>query len=188
MMLHRRRALALLLLGAPMATGACAPGPVARTQTGGPEALAAALAALGPGVAPQEARRAAAVSYAETARLARAYRITDPPLVHNGLVNAGLRPRGLCWHWAEDMQARLDSENFATLVTHRAIANADRPFRIEHSTAILSARGARFDEGIVIDPWRLGGTLTWVPVGADPRYVWEARAVVLARKAAVRRR
>jgi hypothetical protein len=66
----------------------------------------------------------------------------------------GLKPRGLCWHWARDIEARLKQENFQTLELHRAVANSDNVFRLEHSTAVISRRGDTFAQGIVLDPWR----------------------------------
>jgi hypothetical protein len=144
--------------------------------------LAAAIAALGPDVDREEAARAARISYAHTYRLAREYQITDPPLIHNTKVNMGLKPRGLCWHWARDMEHRLRQEGFATLDLHRAVANADNRFRLEHSTAVISARGAPYEDGIVLDPWRKGGRLTWALLREDDAYHWEARNEVVARK------
>ncbi|MFP4043292.1 MAG: hypothetical protein ACLFTP_01775 [Rhodosalinus sp.] len=179
--------LRLLPLLAMLVTAACATVP-----TGGPprgEAreiaeLAAAIAALGPEVDPEEAARAARISYDWTHKLAQDYRITDPPLVHNTKVNMGLKPRGLCWHWAEDMERRLKQENFATLEIHRAIANADNPFRIDHSTAIISARGESMFDGIVLDPWRKGGVLVWEHTREDTDYAWQPREMVLSEKRA----
>ena len=142
-------------------------------------AMARAILALSPSVDPAEAARAARISYSHTAELARAYQITDPPLIHNFKVNRGLKPRGLCWHWAEDMEKRLKAEKFRTLDMHRAIANHDNA-RIDHSTAIISAKGATMFQGIVIDPWRKGGKLTWMRVADDGRYKWRPRAEVLA--------
>ncbi len=149
-------------------------------------ALTRAIGTLGPGVDPAEAARAARVALTETHRLARAYRITDPPLIHNTKVNLGLKPRGLCWHWAEDLQARLAREDFASLTLHRAIANADNPLRIDHSTVIVAARGDGWREGLVLDPWRQGGVLFWTPVPADPDYDWQAQERVLAARRAQR--
>lgn len=146
------------------------------------EALAAEIMALGPGVDPIEARRAARVSYEQTRNLAIQYQIVDPPLIHNTKVNMGLKPRGLCWHWAEDMEARLNQENFETLVMYRAIANADNPYRIDHSTAIIAAKGDGMFDGIVLDPWRKGGTLFWDEVRDDTRYTWVPREEVLDAK------
>ena len=142
-------------------------------------ALEAGILALGPDVDPKEARRAAQIAYDYTRQLAIEYEITDAPLIHNTKVNMGWKPRGLCWHWAEDMEDRLNAEGFETLQLHRAIANADNEFRIDHSTAIISARGDAFDEGVVLAPWRKGGVLFWAPLVDDDRYVWVERSVVL---------
>ena len=96
----------------------------------------------------------------------------------------GLKPRGLCWYWAMDMESRINAEGFETLTMHRAIANADNPFLIDHSTAIIARAGDAWDEGIVLDPWRFGGRLFWDQVEDDTRYTWVAREVVFERKLA----
>lgn len=177
--MNRRHA--LFLIGtAPLAACVSAPPEVTRAEVA---ALEVALIALGPDVDPEEAARAARVSYARTEELRRAYRITDPPLVHNTKVNMGLKPRGLCYQWADDMETRLRAERFETFTLHRAIANATT-LRIDHSTLIISARGADMFDGIVLDPWRKGGELTWVRTDADPKYVWVPRAQVFADRAA----
>lgn len=174
------RVLAVLLAAVALVAGCAAPPlPAERTEV---EALASAIGRLGPGVHADEAAEAAEVAFAETHRLAVDYGITDPPLIHNAKVNAGLRPRGLCWHWADDLEARLAQEGFVTLELHRAIANADNPFRIDHSTVIVSARGGSLFDGIVLDPWRKGGRLHWTPTRADAQYDWEPRASVWAER------
>lgn len=139
---------------------------------------------MGPGVDRNEARRAADLALNTSRDLALAYEVSDPPLIHNSKVNLGLRPRGLCYHWADDLETALAAERFHSLSLHRAIANADNPFRIEHSTVILSARGAKMEDGIVLDPWRSGGDLFWAPVAQDEAYRWQPRAEVFAAKAA----
>ncbi len=144
--------------------------------------LAAEIQSLGPDIDPEEATRAARIAYAYTAQLVQEYEITDPPLIHNAKVNKGLRPRGLCWHWAEDIERRLDQEQFHTLELHRAIANADNPFRIDHSTAIISRKGESMYDGVVLDPWRYGGVLFWSPLVEDTRYEWVPREVVLEKR------
>ena len=153
-----------MLAGAMLLLAACAAPPPPQPEE--VSRLAAAIRGLGPEVDPVEADRAAKMAYRHTQDLALEYQITDPPIVHNTKVNMGLKPRGLCWHWARDMEDRLKAENFRTLDLHRAVANADNAFRLEHSTAIISARGDAYDEGIVLDPWRKGGRLTWAGVRA----------------------
>ncbi len=146
--------------------------------------LTRAISDLGPDVDPVEAARAAEIAYRYTDQLAREYEIVDPPLIHNIKVNTGLKPRGLCWHWAEDMQNRLNAEGFQTLEVHRAIANADSAILIDHSTALISARGDDMYEALVLDPWRFGGVLYWGPTLEDDRYEWFPQAEVLAKRRA----
>lgn len=175
-----RRKMSLIFLAlAVMTVAACGapPPPQSRDIT----RLAAEIRALDPAVDPEEAARAARISYEHAHQLALDYEITDPPIIHNSKVNLGLKPRGLCWHWARDMEDRLKQEHFRTLDLHRAVANADNAFRLEHSTVIVSAKGAAYDEGIVLDPWRRGGRLTAVPVRQDSAYKWEPRNEVVAR-------
>ena len=175
---------AVTFLFALIALAACGASPESRMPASEIEIaeLRTQIIGLGPEVDPEEADRAARIAFQHTRDLAIAYQITDLPLVHNAKVNMGLRPRGLCWHWAEDMENRLLLENFETLDLHRAIANADNRFRIEHSTAIVSRKGDGYLDGIALDPWRLGGILTHVAVREDPDYRWDAQQDVLARK------
>lgn len=143
--------------------------------------LAREISALSPGVDPDEAQRVARIAYEYPLELRVAYNVTDGPLIHNTKVNQGIRPRGLCWHWADDLQARLHQEQLQSLTLHRAIANHDN-LRIEHSTVIVSAKGDSMREGIVLDPWRYGGYLYWSAVPEDDRYEWEERNKVFAAK------
>lgn len=182
MILAKLLRLAALLMG--LALAACAGAPPGGPPPAGEAevaALAQAIRGLGPGVDGEEAARAARIAYAYPRRLAAAYGVTDPPLIHNMKVNMGLRPRGLCWQWADDLEARLAEEDFRTLALHRAIANADAPFRIDHSTVIVSRRGDGLFDGLVLDPWRAGGALRWAPVGADD-YDWRPRESVFAER------
>ena len=146
--------------------------------------LAAGIMALNPSVDPEEAQRAAQISITYPWQLRREYGVTDPPLIHNMKVNAGTRPRGLCWQWADDMQARLAQENFQTLRLHRAIANADSRILIDHSTVIIAAVGDDMFDGMVLDPWRYGGTLFWAPTREDAKYTWVPRQKVFAMRRA----
>src|SRR5947209_13160181 len=63
-----------------------------------PAALANALVALSPTVQPDEARRVAEIAYARSHELAHEYRVVGPAIFQNGLVNTGLREKGLCYH------------------------------------------------------------------------------------------
>ena len=103
-----------------------------------------------------------------------------------------MRPAGLCYQWADAIEARLRQEGeFETLELHRAIANFGNAFRIDHSTLIVSRRGDPMHEGVVLDGWRDSGKLFFAPVREDERYVWVPREEVFAiqrRNAAARDR
>ena len=144
--------------------------------------LALSIQALGPEVSHKEATRAAHIAYTYPLQLAREYQITDAPLIHNIKVNRGKRPRGLCWHWAQDMETRLAQEQFQTLDLHRAIGNSEVALRIDHSTVIISAKGGAMNDGLVLDPWRYGGKLFWGKPLADTKYDWIERSEVFALK------
>ena len=146
-------------------------------------ALTRTIQSMSPQVDPAEARRAAELSYRFAFQLAHSYQITDPPLIHNAKVNAGKKQRGLCYHWAEDMQLMLIASGFDTLEIQRAIANADSRILIDHSSAVITARGAPMHSGVIIDPWRYGGRLFWSPVIQDTRYPWKTRQEVMRARA-----
>lgn len=160
--------------------GGCAPAPRNVTQND-IDQLAAEIQSLGQGVDAAEAQRAAQIAYSYSLQLAEEYNVTDGPIIHNTKVNNGLRERGLCVHWAEDIEKRLKQENFRTLQIHRAIAEGNE-IRIDHSTAIVSRRGDTMEEGVVLDPWRYGGLLYWAPTLEDSKYYWEPQQRVLERK------
>ena len=180
-MINRRE---LLIGGVALSVAGCGTAPEKRAVTAPGEVmrLERQILAMRDDVDADEARRAAEIAFRHTRELAIQYEITDPPLIHNTKVNIGLKPRGLCWHWAEDMEKRLDAEGFETLEMNRAIAEG-RGVRIDHSTAIINARGEDYTKGVVLDPWRNGGVLFFAPVAEDTRYFWEAREVVLGRRA-----
>ncbi|MFA3918068.1 hypothetical protein [Ruegeria hyattellae] len=157
---------------------ACAHQPIV-VDRGDVAMLAQEIQSLGPEVDPEEAQRAASIAYVYSAQLAQEYDITDPPLVHNAKVNSGIKERGLCYQWAEDIEARLKQENFQTLTIHRAIAEPRNAFVVDHSTALISKRGDSLKDGIVLDPWRDAGDLHWALTREDTRYDWQPRLQVL---------
>ena len=131
--------------------------------------LTAALTALSPSVDVHDAAILAKVAVETSAELAVAYRVRPPAWLHNIFVNNGWRARGLCWHWAEDLEARLAQEHFSTLEIHRVIAR--RGTRREHSGVAITARGQDVLHAVVLDAWRESGHLVWAPFAAD-KYPW----------------
>jgi hypothetical protein len=127
------------------------------------------LAALAPTVLEDEAQRVADCACDYSKQLAREYRVVRPAFLHNFLVNVGLKNRGLCYHWAEDLLARLQTLNLTTLELHWGVARAGTVR--EHNSVVVTAQGHPFENGIVLDAWRRSGRLVWKAVSAD-KYPW----------------
>jgi hypothetical protein len=170
----RRKVLVLFL--AALMIGGCAYRPAA--DQGGVRDLAQEIMRLGPDVDPEEASRAAEIAFSYSLQLAQDYKITDLPIIHNAKVHQGLRERGLCNHYAEDLSNRLKQENFRTLEIQRAIS-PPTSLRIIHHTAVVTRPGDTIYEGIVLDGWRHGGNLFWAPTKVDTHYNWRPRDEVL---------
>ncbi len=129
-----------------------------------------ALIALDQKISPREASLVAERAFGVPRRLARDYRVMGSPHFHNFLVNAGLRKRGLCFQWTEDLMRELQALRLTTLKLHWAEA---RPGTLrEHNCVVVTARGQPFAQGIVLDGWRYSGRLYWSPVRADHHYPW----------------
>jgi hypothetical protein len=132
--------------------------------------LSAQLAALSPAVRTDEANRVAACAHATARQLTVEYSIVGPALFHNFLVNAGIRKRGLCYQWAQDLIGRLDALNLTTLELHWGVA---RPHTLrEHNCVVVTANCQPFHEGILLDCWRHAGRLYYEKVGTD-HYPWK---------------
>jgi hypothetical protein len=169
-----RSALSIALLC--VFTLACASGKVALVPAEPADRTASLqrdLDELTAGAAPDEARLIAETAIAESGRLAANYRMTRPALFNNILINIGLKKRGLCWHWTEDLLAALQDLSLPNYRLHWGVAHRGKLFR-EHNSLVVTARDGAFASGIVLDPWRGSGALHWVAVRED-RYPWEAR-------------
>ena len=159
------RRLWLCLLPALLAGCASRP-PFAQSQAG----LVEELCALGPAVDMREAEAAAETSCTRPQELAQKYRIVGSPLFHNLMINIGLRKRGLCYQWADDLTVALDALNLQTLELHRGVAHLGS--MREHSSVVITTPGQPFDQGIVLDAWRYSGQLYYGAVATD-KYPWK---------------
>ena len=150
--------------------------------------LARDIARLSLHVDPLEAQQVASIAINYSQQLAAEYEISRSPIMHNLLINLGIKERGLCTHWTEDLLARLQQEQFRSLEFHWAIANYDKPFRLEHSSVVVTSPGEKIADGILLDPWRFGGTLYWSSPAEDEGYRWYPREQVRQQKLAQRKR
>jgi len=134
-------------------------------------ALEGRLMRLGESTNPDEARRVAQTAVGDSLKLAEDYRVAAPALWHNLLIQMGVRDRGLCYHWTEDLMKRLQALNLRTYQLHWGVAHKGSDLR-EHNSVVITALGQPFDAGLVLDPWRNSGDLFWAAVRKD-EYPWE---------------
>ena len=83
------------------------------------------------------------------------------------LYNVGMRKRGWCGHWAQDIGAGLIELNPKTLVLHWGDAYRSHRAKIMPG---ITARNQPFQDGIILDGWRRAGRLFWCPVIKDDEY------------------
>jgi len=110
-----------------------------------------------------------AITYAN--QLIEEYQLVRPAILHNVLIRVGLKDRGLCYHWTEDLLKRLQSLDLRTYQLHWGVAHRGSELR-EHNSVVITARGQAFDKGMVLDPWRNSGDLYWALIKSD-RYPWK---------------
>jgi hypothetical protein len=134
------------------------------------ESLQDDLAALNQGTNLIEARELAETAIGYSIFLTEEYQVVRPAVLHNVLIRIGLRNRGLCYHWTEDLICRLQKLNLKTFQLRWGVAHQGSDLR-EHNSVVITARGQAFDQGIVLDPWRNSGDLYWARVKTD-RYPW----------------
>ena len=149
------------------------------------EALANQLAALSPKVDRNEAKLLADCAYATVSKLRRQYRMFGTPIFNNFLIYHGLKKRGYCYQWSEDMLIALDALRLSSLELRWGEANPGH-WR-ENNCIVVTAKGRPFRSGIMLDCWRHLGHLYFRPVVADADPYVENRAYarfVLARSAA----
>ena len=110
-----------------------------------------------------------AITYSD--QLAEEYQLVRPAVLHNVLIRVGLKDRGLCYHWTEDLLKQLQSLDLRTYQFHWGVAHRGSELR-EHNSVVITARGQAFKNGMVLDPWRNSGDLYWALIKSD-RYPWK---------------
>ncbi len=123
---------------------------------------------LGPDVDPAEAELLSQIAHTKARSLKKDYRVVLNPEFTVFLVNIGMRKRGWCGHWAQDLGARLKELKLKTLVLHwgEAFPNTSS----ENNALVVTARNQPFVDGMLLDAWRRAGRLFWCPVIKDDEY------------------
>lgn len=128
------------------------------------------LQTLSPSVQTEEADKLATTAVEQSARLSDAYQPVRLPWFNNFLINRGLRDRGLCYQWRNDLFPHLFRLRTSSLKLH--LATSRKGTMREHNSIVVTAAGQPFESGLVLDPWRGSGKLWWGSVKNDTRYPW----------------
>ncbi len=99
-------------------------------------------------------------------RLRKDYKIIGTPSIQNLLILAKLKKRGACKHWAEDILHIITSINRKYFMAYWGEAHPHK--MTEHNVAVLVPLGSKFEDGLLIDPWRKAGKPFWILVKDDP--------------------
>jgi hypothetical protein len=131
------------------------------------EKLADDLASLSPRVNREEATLLAQCAFATVSKLRREYRMFGTPIFNNFLIYHGLRKRGYCYQWSEDLLIALDALRLKSLELHWG--EYDPGTWRENNCIVVTAKGQPFKQGIMLECWRHLGHLYFGPVASD----WE---------------
>ncbi len=132
--------------------------------------LTTILIGLSPKVEEREAQLLAYEAILYPRELALQYKLVSPPLLHNSLINIGLKERGLCYEWSEDMMAHLKARGYQSFDLRWGVAN--KGLMDEHNSVVVVAKGEPFESGVLLDPWRNSGELYFAKLHEDSEYKW----------------
>jgi hypothetical protein len=131
-------------------------------------------------VDPSEAKLLAEYAYATVARLREEYQMFATPIFNNFLVYHGIKKRGYCYQWTEDLLLALDELKLKTLELHWGEAYAGT-YR-ENNCLVVTAKGQPFERGMILECWRHFGHLRWNLVPSDEdRYYENAKYADMVR-------
>ena len=134
------------------------------------ERLSGAILALSNSISPAEATQTSKLLLSATSELAQEYKMVRPAKYHNILVKLGLRRRGLCCHWAEDLHRRLRTIDPQSIKFDWVVARHGSQLR-EHNSVVVYAANSTWQQGLVFDPWRKAGQPYWILIERD-KYPW----------------
>lgn len=121
----------------------------------------------------QEAKEFSSKVIKYSKQLAFEYEVETPALFHNTLINLGLKERGLCYHYANDLLSFLESKKYKSFEFKKVISSRDKYF--EHTALILTRDDIKFENAIIFDAWRDTGELFFSSIKEDKRYEWELK-------------
>jgi hypothetical protein len=140
---------------------------VQKSDLANAEKLAGELTSLSPRVNRDEAKVLADCAFTTVTKLRREYRMFGTPIFNNFLIFHGLRKRGYCYQWSEDLLVALDALRLKSLELHWG--EHDPGTWRENNCIVVTAKGQPFKRGIMLECWRHLGHLYFGPIASD----WE---------------
>jgi hypothetical protein len=118
----------------------------------------------------REATEIAIGLFGEIPRLKKRFKSFFIPIVHNMFISVGVKKRGACKDWAEDLLTYLRTLDRKYFYVTWGEANPKK--FTEHNVAVVYPATGDFHDGLIIDPWRTSGKPFWVHVKKDKHYKW----------------
>ncbi len=137
------------------------------------EELQSLIVGLSPKVNRNEALNLSRNSIEYSFELSKKYDVISFPWLQNSLVNIGLKERGLCYEWTEDLLTYLVKKNYQSLSFYAVGANIG--YMNEHNALSVSAKGEGIEHSILLDAWRNSGNLYFKKIREDKKYEWRER-------------
>lgn len=102
------------------------------------------------------------------------FEMVRPAILHNLLVNVGLKEEGLCWQWTRGLMKELLKLDVKTYDLRWATAR-EGTLR-EHNTVVVVVKDRPLEDGLVIDGWTHSGKPFWIRVTDDKKHPWKPGA------------
>ncbi len=118
----------------------------------------------------KEAQNLSKILILHSLELANSYGITGTAWMHNSLINLGLKERGFCYHYTQDLIEKINEYDFKTLKFYWAVHKKGEYF--EHNALVVSSKYQNFLGGLILDAWRNSGELFYLKVLKDEAYSW----------------
>lgn len=128
------------------------------------------LLSLSKNVSKKEAKDLAMFALSYTKVLANRYHIVLSPHFQNFLINIGLKKKGYCYNYADDLTKALVKRGYKSFDIYRIIYKKGTFF--EHNAVLIRARGEK-SSGVVLDGWRDAGRLYFSKIEDDKEYKWK---------------
>jgi len=102
--------------------------------------------------------------------LANKYELIISPNFQNFLINIGVRKRGFCYNYADDLVYALSNRGYKSFKLYRII---HKKGSIREHSAVLVSSHDNSDKGVILDGWRGAGELFYSLLKDDSEYEWK---------------